>query len=277
MVEGDIPAGLSLCRTAGWNQTKEDWELFLQLSPEGCCVAVDDDGQVRGTVATVRYDDHFSWIGMVLVDPALQRQGIGIQLLRESLQILSEEETVKLDATPAGRKIYVQLDFVDEYPISRMEISRVPDMAPLDSSRARPVKKDDLPRLLEFDRRVFGADRSPVIDSILSRARQLAFVSEDSDGISGYCFGRVGHSFTHVGPVVARDVKSAKEVCAAALTNSGGRPVVMDALPHHAEWISWLTGIGFREQRPLIRMYRGANFRPGDPRKQFAILGPEFG
>ena len=40
MVEGDIPAGLSLCRTAGWNQTKEDWELFLHLSPEGCCVAV---------------------------------------------------------------------------------------------------------------------------------------------------------------------------------------------------------------------------------------------
>src|SRR5688500_8130194 len=96
MVEGDVPAGLYLCRAAGWNQTADDWELFLKLSPDGCRVAVDDRGKVRGTVATVRYEDRFSWIGMVLVDPAMQRQGIGIQLLRESLQVLSEEETIKL-------------------------------------------------------------------------------------------------------------------------------------------------------------------------------------
>src|SRR5690606_6327999 len=108
MVSGDIPAGLSLCRAAGWNQTAEDWNLFLKLSPKGCCVAVDDEGQVRGTVTTVRYEDHFSWIGMVLVDPSHQRRGIGIQLLREALHVLGDEGTIKLDATPAGRTVYVQ-------------------------------------------------------------------------------------------------------------------------------------------------------------------------
>ena len=276
MVEGDIPAGLSLCRTAGWNQTKEDWKLFLHLSPEGCCVAVDDDGEVRGTVATVRYKDHFSWIGMVLVDPAMQRQGIGIQLLRESLQILSEEDTVKLDATPAGRHIYIQLDFVDEYALSRMEIERVSGQD-LDASGARPIKNQDMPRLLEFDRRVFGADRAAVIDSVRTRASWLSFISEDSSGIHGYCFGRYGHSFTHIGPVIARDVASARRVCSAALINSGDRPVVIDALPRNAEWMEWLNSIGFKEQRPFIRMYRGSNAFPGTPDKQFAILGPEFG
>jgi predicted N-acetyltransferase YhbS len=276
MVEGDIPAGLSLCRTAGWNQTKEDWELFLHLSPEACCVAVDDDGEVRGTVTTVRYDDHFSWVGMVLVDPALRRQGIGIQLLRESLQILSEEETVKLDATPAGRHIYVQLDFVDEYALSRMEINRISGEE-LGTSGARPVRTEDIPRLLEFDRKVFGADRAAVIDSIRSRASKLAFVTEDSKGISGYCFGRYGHSFTHIGPVIASSFASARSVCSAALMNSGDRPVVIDALPRNPEWMSWLTSLGFTEQRPLIRMYRGTNEWPGIPDKQFAILGPEFG
>ena len=130
MVDGDVPAGLSLCRAAGWNQTVEDWELFLKLSPEGCRVAVDEGGQVMGTVTTVRYEDRFSWIGMVLVDPMRQRQGIGIQLLRESLQVLCEDDTVKLDATPAGRHIYLQLDFTDEYFLSRMEIPRVPDDLP---------------------------------------------------------------------------------------------------------------------------------------------------
>ena len=33
MESADIPAGLSLCRAAGWNQLSRDWELFLRLSP----------------------------------------------------------------------------------------------------------------------------------------------------------------------------------------------------------------------------------------------------
>jgi hypothetical protein len=46
---------------------------------------------------------------------------------------------------------------------------------------------------------------------------------------------------------------------------------------HSAEWLQWLAAIGFIEQRPFTRMYRGVNRFPGVPEKQFAILGPEFG
>ena len=276
MVYGDVPAGLYLCRAAGWNQTSDDWELFLELSPEGCRVAVDEGGKVRGTVATVRYEDHFSWIGMVLVDPALQRQGIGIQLLRESLQVLSEEETVKLDATPAGRKIYVQLDFEDEYPISRMEVKEISANS-LQASSARTVRQKDMPVLLEHDRQAFGANRGKVLNAMLERTPQYAFLSEGREGIKGYCFGRVGHNFSHIGPVIARDVETAKGVASAALRHCAGSPVVIDALQHSSEWLDWLSSIGFSEQRPLIRMYRGTNAYPGVPGEQFAILGPEFG
>ena len=276
MVDGDIPAGLSLCRSAGWNQTAEDWELFLQLSPEGCRVAVDDIGQVKGTVATVRYEDRFSWIGMVLVDPAMQRQGIGIRLLRESLQILCEENTIKLDATPAGRKIYLQLNFVDEYTLTRMEVKNFSPPVP-PASDARRVQHSDLPAILEMDRRVFGADREPILDSILKRAPQFAFLSEGPDGINGYCFGRAGHHFNQIGPVVAADVTTAKAVAAKALQNVTGTPVVLDSLHHSDEWTAWLASLGFKEQRPLIRMFRGTNHHPGQPQNQFAILGPEFG
>ena len=32
MTPDDIPAGLNLCRLAGWNQLARDWELFLQIT-----------------------------------------------------------------------------------------------------------------------------------------------------------------------------------------------------------------------------------------------------
>src|SRR5436305_3142971 len=115
----DITAALALCRAAGWNQLARDWEIFLHLSPNDCRVATMDD-KVIGTVATIRYRYFFSWIGMVLVDPDYHRQGIGRQLLKEALQILHHEETIKLDATPAGREVYLKLNFVEEYRLSRM-------------------------------------------------------------------------------------------------------------------------------------------------------------
>src|SRR6478672_1599886 len=120
MTPGDIDAGLSLCRSAGWNQIENDWKLFLALSPDGACVAVDEHGKVVGTVTTISYDNRFSWIGMVLVDPEKKRQGIGTHLLREALHVLEHIDTVKLDATPAGREVYLKLGFVDEYMLSRM-------------------------------------------------------------------------------------------------------------------------------------------------------------
>ena len=270
----DIPAGLSLCRAAGWNQLARDWEILLQQSPNDCRVAT-RDGKVVGSVTTIRYQDAFSWIGMVLVHPSCQRQGIGIQLLKEALEILQNEETVKLDATPAGKEVYLKLNFVDEYRLSRMSIIASSDK--LTGSLALSLPADKISALLEFDREVFGADRQSLLEWMWKGAPQLAFYIEENNKIQGYCLGRPGYSFTQIGPVVAKNAEQAKDLISAALLNCIGQPVVVDALHHNPEWKSWLMDIGFSELRPLIRMYKGSNTFTGLPEKQFAILGPEFG
>jgi len=275
MISGDIHAGLALCRAAGWNQVARDWELFLLMSPDGCRVGTDENEKVVGTVTTIRYEGHFSWIGMVLVDPGRKRQGIGTQLLHEALKILHQEQSVKLDATPAGREVYLKLNFVDEYSLSRMYIKDVsPEKLPASSARA--IQESDFPSLLEADREVFGADRKTVLQWIWKGAPQLAYIIEENKQISGYCFGRNGHHYIQIGPVMAQNIDHARQVVAAALYICAGRPVIIDA-NHDITWLQWLKSIGFTEQRQLIRMYRGLNEWPGIPHKQFAILGPEFG
>lgn len=275
MRKEDIPAGLSLCRSAGWNQLSREWELFLQLNADGCRVAVDETGSVVGTVTTLRYQDNFSWVGMVLVDPGKQRLGIGTQLLHEALKILSADETIKLDATPAGREVYLKLNFVDEYRLSRMRLNEIPTNK-LPASSARPLRQSDFPRVIKFDREVFGADRKPVLERILKGAPQYAFVVEDANEIKGYCFGRPGYNYNQIGPVIAKNAEVAKQLLSAALRNCTA-PVIADILYHTPGWVNWITSLGFAELRPLIRMYRGKNTFPGIVEKQFAILGPEFG
>jgi len=274
MNPADIPEGLKLCRKAKWNQMEADWQLFLQQSTEACLVATDND-QVVGTVTTIRYQDSFSWVGMVLVDPDFRRKGIGQQLLQEALQLLQSEETVKLDATPQGREVYLKLNFVDEYPLSRMNRVLTEDI--FHSTRARAIHKEDLPSLIEFDSKIFGADRSSLLQWMWEKAPGFAFLIEEGNEIKGYAMGRYGHDFMHVGPVIAQNFSIAKELVLAALQNCAGHPVILDVLHFEPEWMAWLKEIGFTEQRNFIRMFRGTNRFKGVPGNQFAIIGPEFG
>ncbi len=274
MRNDDIAAGLALCRASKWNQLARDWEIFLHLSPHGCLVATCNKNVV-GTVTTIGYQHFFSWIGMVLVDPGSRGHGIGMQLLHEALHVLKNEETIKLDATPAGREIYLKLNFVDEYRISRMSAKAV--AKDFTTSLARPLEKKDIKAIANFDREIFGADRLKLLEWMQQGAPEFAFIIEDKNEIIGYCLGRHGHDFTHIGPVVAKDVNIAKDLIAAALIKCIGQPVIIDVMQFDLKWMAWLSSIGFAEQRSFIRMYCGTNKFPGVPEKQFAILGPEFG
>lgn len=277
MRPGDIETGLRLCRASRWNQTQRDWELFLKVSPHGCFVAVKDE-RVVGTVATLRYEDHFSWISMVLVDSEETGQGIGASLMAQALDALSDMPSVRLDATPAGHRVYRKLDFVDEYPLSRMEMfDRRHDPLHEGSNGARKMTAEDLPAVATLDREVFGADRRTTLEWILEGAPQYAWLIEDEGQVVGYTFGRRGFDFEHIGPVIANHQELARQLVYRCLTQTPDRPFIIDASHIEADWRLWLESIGFREQRPFVRMFFRNNPFPGLPSKQFGILGPEFG
>src|ERR687897_361510 len=219
MRRDDIPAGLRLCRRANWNQVAADWEVFLASNPDGCRVAIDDSGEVVGSVATLRYGDEFTWIAMVLVDPPHRGKGLGTRLLKEALTIIGEATTARLDATPAGRAVYVPLGFREEYPLQRMErpamvrLSAVgratqPSFGETDL-RARRMSDADFADVAKYHRDVFGADRRGLLEMCRGEAPEYAWAIGDGR-LGGYLFGRHGYSFEQIGPLVARDEPTAR-------------------------------------------------------------------
>src|SRR6266567_5842191 len=124
MAVEDIEAGLRLCRASGWNQLEADWRCFLRANPAGCRVAI-EEGEVSGTVTTLRFEDRFSWISMLLVAPERRGRGFGTALLLEALRVLEDMRCVRLDATPAGKVVYDRCGFHDEYPLVRMRAESV--------------------------------------------------------------------------------------------------------------------------------------------------------
>src|ERR1700755_2266893 len=119
LFESDIPAAMRLKEAAGWNQTEKDWQRLLSLQPNGCFAAVKDDRLV-GTTTTTTYGSELAWIGMVLVDPQAQRQGIATQLMNVAIDYLKDKvATVELDATAQGKPVYERLGFRAESMLQR--------------------------------------------------------------------------------------------------------------------------------------------------------------
>jgi GNAT superfamily N-acetyltransferase len=272
----DVEEGLNLCRAAGWNQNAGEWELFLRNAPAGCLVSIGSEGQITGSVTTVRYQDHFAWISMLLVFPEFRNQGIGQQLLQGARELLSDVETVKLDATPAGRAVYLRNSFHDEFDIARFicpQWNAQPGLMVCEPVNAAV----DLDTINAIDSSVFGAERLLVLDWLLKNAPDLAFLKRDENNMTAYCFGRRGFSYNHIGPVVAPTIGDAKDLVVAALGNCDNRPVIID-IPHPtSDRTGWLTSLGFLTLRNFTRMYNGPNNWPGRAAMQFAVAGPEFG
>jgi ribosomal protein S18 acetylase RimI-like enzyme len=272
MTPSDIPAGMHLKESAGWNQTWEDWERFLSLSPDGCFVAEICD-EVVGSVTTITYEDRCAWIGMVLVDPNFRGQGLGTALVTKAIEYLDLRRIpcTKLDATPQGKPLYYKLGFHTESEIERWTLTRG-DKAPKRTGNTRISKEP-----LDLDHIVFGADRSFVLTSFAEQAPEFALVEKADGQLNGYCFGRKGSKADHLGPWVARDSTSARKLLDGFLNQSSRNLLIVDMVKANRWAEPLLVEREFQFSRHLIRMYRGQNLTPGYHEMLCAIAGPEFG
>lgn len=278
MDPADIPAALGLCRASGWNQTAAEWELFLRANPEACFVA-QHNGCVVGTAAAIVHGGAVAWIAMVLVDPVFRRRGIGKLMLRTLLEGLAGYPCIRLDATPAGKKVYDKLGFADEYSLMRLR-APAPGVLPAmpDTPVCRPMQDSDLPAVTAFDARAFGIARPAFLAGLRAMAPAYAWVADDARGaLQGFTLGRPGVNADQIGPVSAVDRGTAMALASAAFGHLSGRPVIVDATLADEAWSAWLARLGFVEERPFMRMCRGERVHAGAPELRFAISGPEFG
>jgi GNAT superfamily N-acetyltransferase len=294
MTPADVEAGLRLCRLSHWNQVARDWQQFLELTPGGATVAIDEAGVVIGSVATVRYGaaqrapepisapQVMAWIAMVLVDPDHRGRGVGTALLQQGLAQVADVTTIGLDATPLGRPLYQTLGFRADSTFTRMRrepASRglLHDPGRGSPARVRRATPADHDAIAAIDASGTGLDRSRMLQWLQSGAPQLAWVSAGPRGIDGVVLGRTGHAAVHLGPLVASSTDVADALVRAVLSAAGEHALIIDIADDHTGWREMVEALGFRAERAFTRMYRGDWRPPADPGRLFAIIGAEFG
>ena len=131
--------------------------------------------------------------------------------------------------------------------------------------------------ILDWDREMFGADRSALLRSIAFEHPEFVLQVRNEGKLTAYSFGRRGDPADHLGPWVAQGEFAARELLDEFLLRSRREKVLVDAMKSNPWAIKLLRGGGFEYSRSLMRMYRGRNGFPARPELQGAILGPEFG
>jgi len=271
LFESDIPAAMQLKEAAGWNQTEADWRRLIELEPNGCFAAIEND-QLVGTTTTTCYEDDLAWIGMVLVDPQHRRRGIATQLMETALAYLNGKvATVKLDATADGRPVYEKFGFKTESLIERWR------GAVTTGSVAREHTAINLDALSALDRRAFSADRSRLIDYLVDDALIApVLVKDESGSLIGYALARAGTKAFYIGPVVTTDTAQIENLLDRSLDQLNGGNVYIDFNNECGVGSGILAGRGFVKERDLIRMSRGSRSEKTSP-LVIAIAGPEIG
>ena len=277
----DVPAAQRLRELAHWNQTSADWLNLLAIEPQGC-FAAEVNGLVIGTATTTRFlpssgPGSFGWVGMVLVDPSFRGRGTGSTLLRRALDYLHRcgVETVKLDATPMGRAVYLKHGFQDECNLERWagRASSIP--AP--ECAIAPLRAADLAAVAAYDAVAFGADRRSILQAWFQSWPETAVAAWEGPRLAGYALARRGTNYFHAGPIVCDKPETGRALVARVFQSIAGQPMILDFFTENA-WVRELAKqAGLTHQRPLVRMCQGPNTAPGRREKIVAIAGPEVG
>jgi predicted N-acetyltransferase YhbS len=275
LTEADVPAAQHLREQAGWNQTDDDWRRLLAWSPDGCWGA-EQDRQVVGTTTVTTYGRRIAWVGMVLVDEAHRRQGIGRALLNHAIAYLDSlgVQTIALDSTPEGQPLYARLGFVDAFELARWR-GAVGDITPANGeSQIRPITPNDVTALAAYDAQLFGTDRVHILRALYGGHPVRCFLAERHGRIVGYALSRPGARAWHLGPLAADDPQTAERLARTALPPGEG---VMDVVLPNADAVVLARTLGLGQVRRFIRMTRGAPAPTVDIGRLYTSAGPELG
>ncbi|EJL85317.1 GNAT family N-acetyltransferase [Pantoea sp. GM01] len=259
MTQDDIEHGYAITQQLKWPHRREDWQQALALG-EG--VVAEQQGEFVGSAFGWRWGEQAATIGLVVVNPQFQGQGIGKQLMLALLEKFPQYN-IRLHATEMGKGLYQKLGFSVTGQIQQhqtRELAAVPTVSIPAGLTLRNAQPADADLLTELDHQAHGMWRPALINSLISDC-QTVLLQDAQQRVHGFAsLRRFGHGWA-IGPVIALTSDSATALVAALMQGLRGEFVRIDtdgALPLAA----WLETLSLVQVDAPTTMVRGTPWSP---------------
>lgn len=207
----DLEDCVRLAKDREWGPEQHKWGLLFEVGEAYGIEAPDGDGLAATNVLTCYGDDH-AVISMVLTASRFARRGMARRLMEHVLE-RAGDRTVSLHATEYGRPLYEQFGF----RVAGRSSTGTGVFTGEPSGRTRPATPDDLGAILALDAEVFGTDRS----ALLRRMPGFGEGIRVADG--GYAHRWRNDGTVVIGPVVAQDERTARDLIGDLALDAGGK------------------------------------------------------
>lgn len=274
----DINFAVSLTVEEGWYYTPAEIELMLELDPEGSFVY--EEEEPLGMATCVTYG-RTGVLGHLIVSKKGRGRKIGHSLVDAAIEYMEGKgaDSILVNATEEAVKLYQSHGFVLHDMTLCMHSRLDSTFRRNPSADCVQLEKSDLPEVIDIDQRLFGDDRSRLIELLYEESPEGAFKIERSGNIEGFIFGRPDHVGYNLGPWVCLtgDEKDAKALFTNAVSTFDNGKIYMGA------FTSNLTALKIADELPPINRWRIPMMTRGKGRyhagtsKVFGIAAYELG
>lgn len=257
MSSEDIEFAIRITDTMDWNLTEQDFAFMMQLEPEGCFTIMYNSEKI-GITTTVSYGK-VGWIGNVIVDEKYRRRGAGTTIIKHAINYLMGKgaKTIGLYSYKEKANFYSRLGFKSDLQFAVLN-GKAPSFN-VEAANVKEAGKNEMQRIVEFDRFYFGASRKKLLEKIVNEKGNICYCYVENGEIFGYAMAKVYGHYAEIGPLICRREKGhiAKNLLGVVLERVEGAEVLI-CLPKREEAITnMLLDSGFKESFTVVRMLFG--------------------
>ena len=256
MSNEDFLFAVRITSRMGWNLVEDDFKFMMELEPEGCFVALDNNERI-GLATTVSYGK-IGWFGNLVVNEAYRNKGAGSQLVKHSVAYLlgKHVKTVGLYAYENRIRFYNRLDFKYDSDFMVMKGKGFPSPP---NSNVKRAQESDIAKVVEYDESCFGSSRRKLLKPLLLDQDNLCYTVSENGHVSAYVVAKVYRGMAELGPLVcpAERISLALDLLKTVLDRLNGVEVSLFLPAEETTTINMLKGRGFTEEFHVSRMFYG--------------------
>ncbi|YAR63051.1 GNAT family N-acetyltransferase [Bacillus cytotoxicus] len=265
----DIPDLLSLCESVGWLQPKsfmqKQFELYLSI---GTLLGYIKNKKLIAAGGVFPFQPAYSSIGMLIVHPNFQRQGIGRALLEHCLQFADSSLPTILIATDAGVPLYQSFRFETITNVHRFE--KLVINPTMKSRHFKTITPRDFDSLIQLDQTATGANRRQLYSLLLPRIA-FSLKLETNGTIDAFTLCIQKGNILCVTPLIAKKEEDAI-LLLQQLSQMWNGVIRIDVPQSHITFRTSLQNEQFQETLRSPLMIRNGKHLPGNRDMLFTMI-----
>lgn len=252
---GEIDLMVEWAAAEGWNPGLDDAAAFQAADPAGFLIA-HVDGVPAACVSVVRYSAAFGFLGFYICRPDMRGKGIGLAVWQAGMAYLTDCTTIGLDGVVDQQDNYRRSGFV--YAHANRRYAGVVESVACQYADVRAPREQDLPALVDYDRRFFPANRAEFLSRWMfgAESRQVLFLVEDGT-VRGYGCVRACREGHKIGPLFADTSEQAGRLFQALTNSAGSGTIILDIPEPNGAAIALAQDFDMIPVFETARMYRG--------------------